>query len=209
MPELIDWISALLPGVGTILLAILSGAGGSALLDLYWKPRRDRRRAAALLHADIIMNMQLIQLHAHLRKNAPRRIPQDLKLSRLGFDTAGEIISELPTELLRPLLLLYNRIDDLNRNVDLYAQGMDELDTIDPAPRVGQHARRPEGHLVRRAQGLVTEVGAGEILILEFVSKACATGSRCLLITPTGHATEAPLQQGNEWGTRSGCRAGR
>jgi hypothetical protein len=128
MSELLDIISP--SGVGTILLAILSGAGGSALLDLYWKPRRDRRRAAALLHADIVMNMQLIQFHSHLRKNAPRTIPMDLKLSRLGFDTAGNIISELPTELLRPVVLLYSRIDDLNRNVDLYAEGIDQLGTL-------------------------------------------------------------------------------
>jgi hypothetical protein len=131
MSELLDVISTLVPGVGTILLAILSGAGGSALLDLYWKPRRDRRRAAALLHADIVVNMQIIQFHAHLRKSAPRKIPQDLKLSHLGFDTAGEIVSELPTELLRPVMLLYNRFDDLNRNVELYAQGMDQLATLD------------------------------------------------------------------------------
>lgn len=133
MSDLPGLVSVLIPGLGTALIAIISGAGGSALLELYWKPRRDRRRAAALIHADIILNMQMILFHAELRKNAPRKIPQDLKLSRLGYDTAGEMVSELPTDLLRPVVLLYNRIDDLNRNVDLYSKALDEFDTLDPS----------------------------------------------------------------------------
>lgn len=53
------FLYALLPGLGTVALAILSGAGGAALLELWWKPRRERRRAAALVHSDL-MNQRAV-----------------------------------------------------------------------------------------------------------------------------------------------------
>jgi hypothetical protein len=79
----------------------------------------------------MIMNAQMILAHAEFRKSAPRKVPQDMILSRLGLDTASGFVAELPPDLLRKLVGYYNRVDDLNRNVNLYADGLDLLDSLD------------------------------------------------------------------------------
>lgn len=73
-----DWTAflELAPGLGIIVIAVLSGAGGSALLELIWKPRRDRRAAAALLYAEILQNSQMVLFWSELRKNTPRKTLQ-------------------------------------------------------------------------------------------------------------------------------------
>jgi hypothetical protein len=61
LAEFWNWLAG---STGTIILAVLAGAGGSALLELLWKPRRDRRRAASLLIAEVAMNTELLLLQA-------------------------------------------------------------------------------------------------------------------------------------------------
>lgn len=106
---LADFWNWLAGGAGTILLALLAGAGGSALLELIWKPRRDRRRAASLLVAEVAMNTELLLLQAHARFKNPTGIPADLRLATIGWEAAGELVSELPTQLLRKLVILYSQ----------------------------------------------------------------------------------------------------
>ena len=117
----------MLPGLGTILVAIISGAGGSALLELYYKPRRDRRKAAALLAAEIGTNAELILLHAHFRKTNPRKIPRDLHFSKAAWEIASPFLGELPPDLLKKLLLLYARFDAANEAVLLYDDAVREI----------------------------------------------------------------------------------
>lgn len=42
-------------------------------------------------------------------------------------------MSELPRKIVRKLVLLYHRVDDLNQQVDLYAKALTELDSLDPS----------------------------------------------------------------------------
>lgn len=119
--------AALLPGVGTAFLAIISGAGGSALLELYWKPRRDRQKAAALLLAEILLNTDLALLQAHARVKTPRTIPADFAFSSLAWDATTDLLRELPPDLVKRILLLYRRYQHLNFCVNEYAKTMDEL----------------------------------------------------------------------------------
>ena len=129
--DVLEPVENLLSLLGTILIGLLSGAGGSVILEVLWRPSRSRRRAAALVHSDLIINAQLVLAHAELRKSAPRKVPQDLILSRLGFDTAEGLVAELPPELLRKLVGYYNLVNDLNRNVGFYADALDLLEGLD------------------------------------------------------------------------------
>jgi hypothetical protein len=122
MPE---WLAILLPGLGTTLIAIVSGAGGSALLELYYKPRRDRRRAAAILYSEILHNAQFLRSHIAFRVQKPREIPQDFKLSRLGFDAVTAQATELPVPVVRRLIKLYNQIDGLNQQVQAHNHSLE------------------------------------------------------------------------------------
>src|SRR5438067_1384586 len=106
MQEFWAWLTS---AAGTIVLAIVSGAGGSIVLELIWKPRRDRRRAASLLVAEVALNTELLLLHAHARTFAPKSIPADLSMSTLAWDAAAPLVSELPRERLRAVVTLYNR----------------------------------------------------------------------------------------------------
>lgn len=127
-----EFFTALVPGLGTVALALLSGAGGAALLDLYYKPKRDRRKAAVLLYSEIILNADFCILHAHWRKHFPRQIPGDFTLSRLAFDAAIGGLSELPAPLVRKLVLLYNRVDLINKFVPMYSDAVDARDSLNP-----------------------------------------------------------------------------
>jgi len=110
-----------------MLLAIISGAGRSALLELYYKPRRERRKAAALLAAEIGTNAELILLHSHFRKTNPRRIPRDFHFSKAAWEIAAPLLGELPPDLLKKLLLLYARFDAANEAVLLYEDAVREI----------------------------------------------------------------------------------
>ncbi len=112
------------------MLAIISGAGGSALLELYYKPRRDRRKAATLLAAEISTNAELLLLHAEFRKTNPRKIPRDFQLSKSGWDIASQLLAELPPDLLKKVLVLYARIDSLNDAVLLYENAVREIQAL-------------------------------------------------------------------------------
>jgi hypothetical protein len=116
-----EFTAFLVNGAGTIVLALAGGVGGSALLELLWKPRRDKRRAAAALTADIAHNLEVLLLQAHARFKNPKAIPADFAMSTVGWTAVGNLISELPPDTLRKVVLLYNQFAGLNRDVDLYA----------------------------------------------------------------------------------------
>jgi hypothetical protein len=131
---------AALAAVATVLLAILSGAGGSALLELYYKPRRDQRRAAKLLLTEVLMNTDYGLLQAHARWKAPKKLPGDFVFSTLAWDAAAEQVSEVPTELLKPLIILYNRYQHCNHAVAMYGDSVKQLKALPP----GVSPRRTE-----------------------------------------------------------------
>ncbi len=124
---------------GSIAVSILSGAGGAALLDLWWKPRRDRRRVSSLLLAEILINTDYLLLQAHARVNDPKSIPADFKLSVKAWEKAGDRVSELDPDLVKRLLLLYIRYSDLNNYVSMFNQLLyqqDAFSATDPRRKV-------------------------------------------------------------------------
>ena len=133
MEEFWQWIAS---SSGTVLLAILAGAGGSALLELLWKPRRDRRRAATLLLAEVALNTELLLLHAHARNSAPRQIPADLRMSTMAWSATAPLVSELPAKLVRKLVILYNRYDSLNRQIELFSDAVRERTTTSGSAKI-------------------------------------------------------------------------
>lgn len=137
MSEFWSWLAE---GAGSILLALLAGAGGSALLELLWRPRRDRRRAASLIVAEVAMNTELLLLQAHARKLNPTGIPSDLQLSTLAWAAAGELVSELPASLVRKLVLLYNQFDALNAHVQAFGTALRERDATTSGSREREKA---------------------------------------------------------------------
>src|SRR2546430_13659585 len=83
-------------GLGAVLLALLGGVVGSALLELWWRPWRTRRRVAALPAEEGNLNAQLLKLHAERRPPHPGRIALDFLLSHLAFDAVARAEGELP-----------------------------------------------------------------------------------------------------------------
>jgi len=123
MKDFWDWLAS---GAGSVLLALLAGAGGSALLEVLWRPWRDRRRAASLLTAEIMMNTQLLLLQAHARQHNPRGVPADFRMSTIAWDAATNLVSELPQTLLRKIVILYGQYDAINRNVAAFGVALDD-----------------------------------------------------------------------------------
>jgi hypothetical protein len=108
-------LSALLPGVATVLLALFGGAGGSLLVELWWNPRRARRRVAALLAEEVNLNAQLLTLHVHLRRTNPGQISADFQVMQLAFEAVAQEIAELPANVAGQVILTYHYFDRLNR----------------------------------------------------------------------------------------------
>lgn len=131
-PTLADW---LWPGLGTIALAILSGAGGSALLELIWKPRRDKRRVAGTLLGEILVNTELAIFWVHARQKKPRSIPSDLHFSLIGWHAVGTLVSELHPDLVKSILLLYRRYEHLDFCVAEYGRVLDEIQRLEPGSK--------------------------------------------------------------------------
>lgn len=119
-----------LAAMGSVLLAILSGAGGSALLELYYKPRRDVKRVCSVLYAELLQNAQMMLFWAHARKTNPRAIPSDFQLSVFGIGVISDLLKELPTKELREVLLLYSRFEASNRMVEEFARALDHYDGL-------------------------------------------------------------------------------
>jgi hypothetical protein len=130
--------------LGTIALALLSGAGGALLLELLYKPHHERARAAALLLAEILINTEVLLLQAHARIANPKGIPGDFKMSTLGWDTAASSLRELPPSTLKSALLLYNRYHHLNSCVDLFAEALADIERYpkEHDPRTGANPRQ-------------------------------------------------------------------
>ena len=99
---------------GTVLLALFGGAGGSVLLELWWKPRRTRRRVAALLMHEVNVNTQTLVMHTCRREHHPRQVSADFRLSHLAFDAVAPEIAELPPEVASDVIVLYHHFEHLH-----------------------------------------------------------------------------------------------
>jgi hypothetical protein len=123
------WLAS---GTGNVLLALLAGAGGSALLELLWRPRRDARRAAVLLVSEVALNTEILLLFAHVRQTNPKNIPADFSLSTVAWEAAAGLVSELPPALVRRLVLQYHHYASLNSHVGLFSAALDARDVAPP-----------------------------------------------------------------------------
>ena len=112
----VDWLasSELVKFALTTLVAIVSGAGGAALLEVWWKPRRDRTAVARILLAEIQNNTHLLQAQVARRATEPKNVPPDLLMELAGWDAAASLVAELPADELKSVLLLYSRYRHLN-----------------------------------------------------------------------------------------------
>jgi hypothetical protein len=117
-------VSALLPGVTTALLALFGGAGGSLLLELWWNPRRTRRRVAALLAEEVNLNAQILKLQAHLRRTDPGRLTADFQVMQAAFEAVAQEIGALPADVAGQLILTYHYFDGLNRLQQMCSERM-------------------------------------------------------------------------------------
>ena len=124
---------------GTIAIALFSGAGGALLLDLYFRPRRDRKRAAVLLLSEASLNLEaLLNARGYMDSGTDRGPPSDMVISRTALDLVGTAVSELPPETVDGIIITYNglsRLDQLRRIAVLPLQ-LRQLN-LEPADDVG------------------------------------------------------------------------
>ncbi len=104
----------------TLLTALFGGAGAVLLWEGVLKPRREVKKVARVLAAELTLNKLLLIAHRGARKADPHGLPADFRLTRTGFDAIGDRIAELPVDLLIPTLLIYQRVDALNRVESAY-----------------------------------------------------------------------------------------
>ena len=99
---------------------------------MFWRPRRDRRKAATLLLAEILLDTELLFMQAHARFKNPKNIPGDFPMRTLAWHTAASALVELPPETLKSALLLYNSYRGMNANVAQFATALEEIERSAP-----------------------------------------------------------------------------
>jgi len=103
----------------TVLLALFGGVAGSALLELWWKPWRTRRRVAALLVEEVNLNAQMIQTYIHVLRRDPGHISPAFELSHLAFDAVAQEVGELPPTVAGHVILAYLHFKYLPRLLEI------------------------------------------------------------------------------------------
>src|SRR5436190_467291 len=79
-------VSALLPGVAAVLVALFGGAGASLLLELWWNPRRARWREAQRTKRDDVKELE---------RNAIGAVDAFNVLIDVTYKAAGELLPVL------------------------------------------------------------------------------------------------------------------
>jgi hypothetical protein len=112
-----------------VVLSLLSGAGGALILDLWWKPRHSRRRAAVLLRAEIQKNRDL--LADRLPQGGDRiRLWRDFLLPRIALDATIGDLGHFPVPLAEATISLYHDYTRILRVYELQVEAFN--DTIGP-----------------------------------------------------------------------------
>src|SRR5437016_9815653 len=119
LPKVLDALAPHVPGLGTVLLALFGGAAGSALLELWWKPWRTRRRVAALLVEELNLNAQMIQNYIHVLRRDPGHISPAFELSHLAFDAVAQEVGELPPTVAGHVIIAYLHFEYLPRLLEI------------------------------------------------------------------------------------------
>jgi hypothetical protein len=113
----------------SIVLSLLSGAGGALILDVWWKPRHARRRAAVLLRAEIQKNRDLIE-DALPRGGDRIVIRRDLILPHIALDATIGDLGHFPIDIAEATVSLYHDYARILRAYELQVEAFN--DTIGP-----------------------------------------------------------------------------
>ena len=100
-----------------------------------WRPRRAKRRVAALLAVEVAQNTGLLSLQAAMMQLEPQRFGPGFHLSALVWDAAKTSVTELPESELRDVLLLYGTYESINRDAAVIDGLADEIASRDPNDR--------------------------------------------------------------------------
>lgn len=121
------------PSFGTVVLSgafgLLSGGGAVWWIETIWRPKRTRQRVALILLRELAMNRRtLVHLKPLVRNTKTEAIiPVDFALSRIGLESAGLQLSELPPEVVSDVIGFYKFLDHLDRIFDSYQRVTDAL----------------------------------------------------------------------------------
>ena len=121
-------------------------------MELLWRPRRDKRRAAGLIVTEVALNTELLLLQAHAREANRRGIPSDLRLSTIAWDAASGIVSELPHKTVRGLVQLYNKYSALNLHVEGFGEHLAALKEAAPGSKDYSDAETMVARIIRCIQ---------------------------------------------------------
>lgn len=94
---------------------------------LLYKPRRDRKRLASVLYAEILQNAQVILVWSHARQDRPKSVPGDFRLPAMGFEATADLLRYLPTKVMQKVLLLYGQYSAANEAVAVFGEAFEQF----------------------------------------------------------------------------------
>jgi hypothetical protein len=113
------------------LLGLFGGVGATAIWEGLVRPHRDRRNIARSLATEICLNRDRIEQVKVSRRETPRDVPLNVRLSTAAYESLAEKISELPEEILPALMTVYHRFTSINA---LTTRMADDLQKFQEAP---------------------------------------------------------------------------
>ena len=142
-------------------------------MELLWRPRRDKKRAAALICAEVALNTEILLLQAHAREVNPRGIPSDLRMSTIAWDAASGIVSELPHNTVRGLVQLYNKYRALNLHIEGFGEHLAALKKSAPGSKAYADAETMVARIIDVFNsGLDSTLSSGQEMLPELVTLA-------------------------------------
>ncbi len=125
-----------------ILLGLFGGAGATLLWELVLKPMRERRNVAAVLSAEVSLNLELLSAAKLLAR--PDNVPSDFELPIMVFEAMAERIGELPSQTVREVIFLYRYFKQLSELPKIYVRSVDTLRAV---PADSPHRKAMESEI--------------------------------------------------------------
>jgi hypothetical protein len=125
------------PNFATIALSgvfgLVSGGGAIWWIETIWRPRRTRQRVALILVRELAMNRRTLAHLAPKVRNTKTEaiIPVDFALSRIGLESVGLQLSELPPEVVSDIIGFYKYLDHLERIFASYQHATEVLEGLE------------------------------------------------------------------------------
>lgn len=134
-----DTLIDLLPGLTATLLALFGGVGGALFLEIWYRPRRERRQTAALILHELNLTAQNLDLELARRKAEPNTVSFNVRFPRIALEAVSHNLARLPPMVASWVMHVYAGLDLLGGLASEVERAFKRAQAQTANPRDEQH----------------------------------------------------------------------